>query len=422
MDECLARLRELAGPELYRSNAFRTTGLPIGATRGEVRSRYREAKLQGAVGPGWERVLAAFEVFRDPRHRIVHEMFWYWGSPSGSCGCSPSSLLHQDHDEAVRLHSRLLDAELDASGRGEAAEGRPGAEREWEKAAVLWSALVEREDFWCHLRRRADALDDPRLEPSSVDAVREELPRALVMAVARLAAGAEDADHLVRCCLAWSSLGEHLLDDVFDEVLALSYDSASDALRAAGQQIQNGFPAAAADLLTATAVPVLRRLKPFASHAYQRRAAEMIDLGAARLGACAVLLAGGLPPSTGAAQMRTEVCTTLLGLAEEFAVSPETRSSVSASRSLLHGAPGAGSADRWPEGPGGSAVPSPETFSPQSEVFSHGSGFLRTVAAGFAGFIVTQGVTDNLSAAITIGTASAAVSVFGLWLRSRGRT
>lgn len=187
-------LLEVAGPQMYRRNPFRITGLATSATAREVRRR-RSAVLDGlAIGVtggfadprmplpeplAAAEVRAAFDTLASPDRRLVHELFWWWGEP-GECGCAAE--VHEVHDRAVEAHARALDRTLAGGGTGH---------RErfdlWADAADPWEDALDGDGFWEHVRYRVAALADRRLDESTVAGLRRAMPRALVAPQAALA-------------------------------------------------------------------------------------------------------------------------------------------------------------------------------------------------------------------------------------------
>ncbi|MFD5827535.1 hypothetical protein [Lentzea sp. NPDC060358] len=181
-----ARLRDVTGPDLYRRNPFRVVGLATTTRAAQVRAQRHRVlgvlDLGGSAVPGDRRlplprppsaqeVRAAFDALERPEHRLVDELFWWWGDP-GACGCAAE--VHQAHDEAVEAHAKALDAEAD--------------EDLWVDAADAWMDALDLPGFWAHVRHRAAALSDRRTTESTVDDLRAALPEALLAPQVSLAA------------------------------------------------------------------------------------------------------------------------------------------------------------------------------------------------------------------------------------------
>ncbi|ONI90913.1 hypothetical protein ALI22I_10790 [Saccharothrix sp. ALI-22-I] len=83
----------MAGPDLYRRNPFRVTGLRTDASPREVRARRqlsvgvstlvggvppRDDRLPLPDDPSPEQVRNAFDELGHTGHRLVGELFWWW--------------------------------------------------------------------------------------------------------------------------------------------------------------------------------------------------------------------------------------------------------------------------------------------------------------------------------------------------------
>ncbi len=172
------RLREIAGPDLYRRNPFRVVGLATNARPAQVRAQRHlllgalelgsgtvpgDRRLPLRRPPSAQEVRAAFDALERPDHRLVDELFWWWGEP-GACGCPAE--VHEAHDAAVEAHAKALDAETD--------------EDLWVDAADAWMDALDHPGFWAHVRHRMATLSDRRMEGSTVDGLRSALPGALL--------------------------------------------------------------------------------------------------------------------------------------------------------------------------------------------------------------------------------------------------
>ncbi|TYK47016.1 hypothetical protein [Actinomadura decatromicini] len=194
------------GPDLYRDNPFRITGLPVDATDRDIRRRAEELRVRARFGDGsWtgspllpldpppdaDAVQRAFQRLRDPLLRLADELFWFW--PSGG-----------DADEALR-EGRAADAERLWSEPG---PGRPAAvaahnlavlaharaldsgdlgEERWKGALRGWRTVLDTGAFWDLVAARARAADDPRVASGTADELRERLPAAVLSVSAALA-------------------------------------------------------------------------------------------------------------------------------------------------------------------------------------------------------------------------------------------
>ncbi|WP_432888976.1 septum formation family protein [Kribbella sp. CA-245084] len=187
-DPIVDELRRLAGPELYRRNAFRISGLLAdadGRTTRQVSQRLRAALEMGAdvdlgtaTSSDPHEIQAACDlILGDPRRRLVHEVFAPWGTDVSDCGCSIE--LHKNHDLAVKAHSNAIAREQ--SGEW----GKTPPDSEWTRARQSWGKVVP--GLARHLEYRVRDLDDRQLDKSAVGEIRRELPRALTQPAVDLA-------------------------------------------------------------------------------------------------------------------------------------------------------------------------------------------------------------------------------------------
>ncbi|MEJ3747866.1 hypothetical protein WEI85_31810 [Actinomycetes bacterium KLBMP 9797] len=287
----VASLRELAGSELYRRNAFRVTGLPVEVDRRTARQRQQQltAALRVGADVDWrgtsatsEDVRAAFDVvLGDPRRRLVHEVFAEWGAPDG-CGC-PSGV-HHDHDAAVRAHAAALEvapADLLAATASGAVPGQ------WTAAASGWTRTLRSASFWRHLRHRVERLDDRQLNAGTVDELRAELPMALVRPLLGLAVSAAYPAPLRKNLNEWPvPAGERAR--LVEEAAEPLYAELESAVRDLHVRLDSGDADEVVTEMRARVLPVLARLDGIAPHGQHRRTATAQDKVAVLLNNCAL--------------------------------------------------------------------------------------------------------------------------------------
>jgi hypothetical protein len=326
---------EVAGPRMYRRNAFRLTGLPTDAGPRAVRQRRQRvmpALEAGAdvdlghrlpVGPG--EVRAAFDlILGDPRRRLMDELFWLWDTPEAACGCPRT--LHRDHDAAVTAHCAALDMELDSDGF--TARQAEQAEQLWSEAARLWGRVLRRAAFWDHVRWRVTALDERQLDESVVGALRDGLPAALVRPLVELAA-AKGESRLAERARAWPRAPRRAVDDQLEEAAGPLYDAVRAAVDQALGPLDEGRPEQAAAVVYERAVPELKRLEALVPHALHRRTAHVRNEAAVLLNNCATALIDRTGPA--AAVNARE----WLGTAGELATDPRTAEAIRRNGSTL---------------------------------------------------------------------------------------
>ena len=275
----MTSLLDETGPDLYRTNAFRVTGLPVGATARDIRRRGERLRAAARYGvdadtpvlplprpPDGPAVQQIVQRLKDPAKRLVDELFWFWPEDdadeamtalrAGDLATAEAAWRNRStavarHNRAVLAHARALDA--DAPDRAL-----------WEEALTQWHAVIADRSFWDRFARRTAELDDPRLASVTAGSVRARLPTVLLSINARLALDAwrddrrADAEsHLTvmrRSGFALETVDEVLRDAVHPDRKRLT-KLCEDAERAADADPEHA--AAAGDRLAEQAAPVL---------------------------------------------------------------------------------------------------------------------------------------------------------------------
>ncbi len=168
--------------------------------RVRVRARRSAAAVeQGAVPLPWQERLAEAKKeqlvgllgqLEDPRRRLLHELFWPHleaerlrpliegrsEARDGAGGAAPGfDTVLERHAAAVGAMHAALAREL-GFAEGECDEVGDC----WAVAHARWKAVVDDEQFWEYLTRRAEELGDYRLQVGDLVALRHELPTALL--------------------------------------------------------------------------------------------------------------------------------------------------------------------------------------------------------------------------------------------------
>ncbi len=295
-DATSTELREIAGTDLYRRNAFRITGLPTTVDRRTARQRQQQlnAALQvGAdidTGSGTpadpDEVRAAFDrILGDPRRRLVEELFGYWDTDDKDCLCP--SALHRAHDAAVRAHAAVLDQEVPGKKPSSAAASK--LSEGWRTAADNWKTALASPAFWSHLRHRIKTLDDRQLTFAAADSLRTELPLALLKPLTDLAALSPDPARLATQARKWPAPQQEI-DLRMEEVAAPLYDEVDTELRKAMEFLDAGDAERAAHYIYSDVRPPLQRLIKLVPPGRHRRTAEARDRVSVALNNCATKL------------------------------------------------------------------------------------------------------------------------------------
>jgi hypothetical protein len=219
------------GPDLYRVNAFRVAQLPVSATLRDVTRRLERIKMEAKLGsvarapsgplplkpaPDLEVVRQSVERLHDPEQRLLDELFWFWPEQWGADDPALAALARGDlatarktwqeavkrvppgavsqHNLAVLAHALALDLEQRAGPPGQSLAGYLVRLRDqcWNDALNHWRGVLANEDFWLRLRERIQALNEPQLTPDLADAIRAQLPAALLGINAQLAVRAAE--------------------------------------------------------------------------------------------------------------------------------------------------------------------------------------------------------------------------------------
>ena len=225
-------LLRAAGPDLFRLNAFRVTGLAVDATPSQITRQVEKLRLAQKFGgtslrvrgafaldppPDADQLRAALQRLHDPEVRLVDEFFWFWphdldaanadealtalaqGSENRAAEIWARMESEQSvskvsmHNLAVMAQLRVLDLEQALqSGALDAKDATARAEM-WRAAFRRWKVLLSNEAFWSRLTARIQALDDPRLTTGTSRRTRESLPLAMLSINAQLALRAAQA-------------------------------------------------------------------------------------------------------------------------------------------------------------------------------------------------------------------------------------
>lgn len=297
----LSRFTDLAGVRLYHDNAFAVTGLAVTARGRAVRQHRQRLEARLAVRDhlppdpdsplaGWRRreeVRAAFEEFQDPRRRLVDELLWRWGEPGHGCGCPAS--VHEEHDDAVRLHAMVLEAEA-----GRVTTAPDARDTLWRGAAAGWGPLLERPELRRHLAHRIGELDDPRLGGLRADDFLTELPRLLVSPFRDLAADPDFRPRLARVCASWAQYAAFadLFAGLFEETVEETVQEITDGLRTANAKKEAGLFGDAERVLRREVLPAFDRIGELRAFVSDWRYEDVSNVVAVGVGNLAVAMLG----------------------------------------------------------------------------------------------------------------------------------
>lgn len=323
-------LRAVAGPDLYRLNAFRITGLPTTADGRTVRQRRQKLMTGLSIGADTglavsdvdpDEVRAAFDrLLENPHRRLVDELFWLWDVPGADCPCRPS--LHREHDRAAIAHGHVLGLEATAGDP----RGNLLAELDqlWAEAGRHWATVLRSASTWDHLRHRIAALDDRRIDESAVDTLREELPDTLLSPAVALALAAARPARLAGYAYRWPQSAERA-GDLLETAAAPFYEEVDAAAARCRAEIGAGRPEAALAAVESV-IPTVERLRALLPADRSRRTAIACDLVAISLNNAANAMFERSGRTVG------DRADGLLETAATLATRPETRATIASNQ------------------------------------------------------------------------------------------
>jgi len=220
-----AALLKMAGLNLYRSNAFRITGLGISSSLREVSRKAEKLEMMIKLGsiqpagglfplkdpPPPSEIRAAVQALKDPEQRLIHEFFWFWPSTEIETDDPALQALQAGkHFQAIEIwtqakgkateigvHNLAVLYHLEALGtylRRSAVKAVTKSEDIylWKSAFRYWNALIDRSEFWSALTDRIRATNDPRLRIEVAQQIWKTLPTAIVRINAEVATAAAE--------------------------------------------------------------------------------------------------------------------------------------------------------------------------------------------------------------------------------------
>jgi hypothetical protein len=261
-------MKDVVTPHLYRRNAFRVLGLLTNVTATDLLKHQKRLQVMEKLGTGGgggptgvlplspppdvDALRRAGQRIQDPETRLMDELFWFWAvdaaSPSDDSGIvhlrngeiAAAEALWKKHTKlkphaaaaahniAVLNHALALDAELDASNGGVAAQNGV-LDARWTAALTHWAACWDSDHLWAHLTTRVRELDDPRLTTGLVRRIRASLPSAMVRMLVKMAVAAAQAERTEEALrylsyLRSTGLSHALQHNLFDAELSALTD------------------------------------------------------------------------------------------------------------------------------------------------------------------------------------------------------
>ena len=249
------------GPDLYRENAFRITGLRYGASARQIAKKIADLGVRADLGdlpdalpkafglkpaPTIDTIRDAEKRLRDPETRLVDELFWFWPLDPANDGSdaaladgntavserlwravesSPTLGSAATHNLAVRWHLTALDLERELDLSPGHQKNRETLAKCWNSCLRRWKRLATDEGFWSHVSALIRKLDDPRIRLSRVQSLRAALPDAIALINVRLAIryaelGGRGYQLLLHTSLYLDSNSAPVTDNRFRELVA----------------------------------------------------------------------------------------------------------------------------------------------------------------------------------------------------------
>ena len=201
---------------LYEKNIFRITGLPVDATAKEVAKQVQRLQMLEEMGgaatgtqpafplkpaPTTEQIRGALARMKEPEHRLVDELFWYWPETFGRSKEDPAiqSLLAGDtqqvisiwtrrekggsivacHNLAIMYHMFAVDW---THYQTQVTVGRDQTEKiknYWSESLDRWGDLIQSDELWAILKERIRSMEDDALTTGFGRRMQKLLPQAL---------------------------------------------------------------------------------------------------------------------------------------------------------------------------------------------------------------------------------------------------
>jgi hypothetical protein len=200
--------------DVYIRNGFRFLALPAWADTSDLetasallRSRVKlggEKIAQGqSIRLGYDNLDLSLSVndcverLRNPRHRLLCEVFWphvsgelfavikeerHLASPhiinklsETVQKSSGQTRMLARHALALSLHNKALWDEI-----SHIRKGQEWKRQTWERALTWWGHVIRDDAFWSYIQERVQQLDHIQIRPGDVDEMRQKLPQALL--------------------------------------------------------------------------------------------------------------------------------------------------------------------------------------------------------------------------------------------------
>ena len=223
-------LLEMAGPDIYMKNVFRMLGMPCNATAADVKRQFDKRQMMLKYGdnttniglplpihpsPGEDEIREAVYDLREPEHRLLHELLWFWpANPDANAGrdialealkngdlsAAVDAWTNEDtldtgiaiHNLAILYHVLALDFESRRFWGDVPEDAQKYSNEVWRSAYKYWNRLFCEETFWRVFTSRITDLDEARLSTDTALRLKAALPLALLSINAKLSVEAAE--------------------------------------------------------------------------------------------------------------------------------------------------------------------------------------------------------------------------------------
>lgn len=205
-----APLMEACTLDLYQKNIFRITGLPVDASAKDIAKQAQRLQMLEEMGgtsqaafatipaPTADEIRDALARLKEPEHRLIDELFWYWPEEFGKSKQDEAiqAVLIGDGEKAFALWTQREQSGTSTVARHNLAvlfhmyaldwtnhHIDPGREEKiksfWRDSAERWQNLHDADPMWDVLKERVRTVDDHALTTGFVRRMRHVLPQAL---------------------------------------------------------------------------------------------------------------------------------------------------------------------------------------------------------------------------------------------------
>ncbi len=218
-------LLEAVRPNIFRTNAFRMTGLSVDVSEQELRKQAEKIRMMSKYGqkppavdllpldppPDAEGIEEAIQRIRErPECLLIDQLFWFWPLNEGEEDEALAfltegrileaqrvwlNMFKQGNNPVVALHNigvlcrcMALDLEFQSTTTGALSkQDIETLDKYWKLGNDAWKRLLKLREFWEELSQRIERINHTRLKTSLVEDLRQSLPILLTSVNGQLA-------------------------------------------------------------------------------------------------------------------------------------------------------------------------------------------------------------------------------------------